>query len=80
MIYHIKGADTMRFYLVFNVHKQRYYIIDMKSSPTLQQQEQYIVDQTTGIYKSIIESSNDYVEIMNILIEKQFDLIEKGLR
>ena len=70
----------MRFYLVFNVHKQRYYIIDMKSSPTLQQQEQYIVDQTTGIYKSIIESSNDYVEIMNILIEKQFDLIEKGLR
>lgn len=69
----------MRFYLVFNVHKQRYYIIDMKSSPTLQQQEKYIVDQVTGIYKSIIESSNDYVEIMNLLIEKQFDLIEKGL-
>ena len=70
----------MRFYLVFNVHKQRYYIIDMKSSPTLQQQEKYIVDQTTGIYKSVIESSNDYVEIMNVLIEKQFDLIENRLK
>ncbi len=64
----------MRFHLIKTLYKPRYKIVDLTKHPTLDHQNNYLVDQETGIITPIIESSDEYVELVNVLIELNIEL------
>ncbi len=63
----------MRFHLIKTLYNPRYKIIDITKHPTLEHQNSYLVDQDTGMITPVIESSDEYVELVNTLIELRME-------
>jgi len=60
-----------RFYLLFNTRKRCYYFIDVKTQPQYIKQENYLVDQDTGITKQIVDEDVELIQLFNRLLERQ---------
>lgn len=65
-----------RFYLLYNTTKRCYYFIDIKTQPQYLKQEQYLVDQDTGISKKIVDEDVELLQLLNRMLERQAEEIK----
>jgi hypothetical protein len=69
----------MRFHILKTLSHPKGYMIDCKTNPNLQLQGKYLVDQETGIMYNPVVSSDNFVELTNILIDMRINELENKL-
>ncbi len=63
----------MRFHIIKTLYNPTYKILDLTKHTNLDHQNNYLVDQETGMVTPVIESSDEYVELVNTLIELRME-------
>jgi hypothetical protein len=69
----------MRFHIITTISRPTGYILDTKTKPEMELQGRYLVDTQTGAMFEPIASSDDYIGLMNDLLDMKVKALENKL-